>query len=123
MASRRAPSPVVGTLTAEASGAPGYGSGDSDARGADGSGQSALGRAADSWRIAQARYRRLRANRVPTPASRTPLTDADLAHVSGQSRDGPRLDGLLHGPDCHRPRAVRPRGACSPCHTAFHIAA
>src|SRR5918996_4102174 len=96
MASRRAPSPVVGTLTAEASGAPGYGCGHSDARCADGSGQSALGRAADSWRIAQARYRRLGANRVPAPASRTPLTDADLAHVSGQSRDGLWLSEILY---------------------------
>ena len=52
-----------------------------------------------------------------TQATRS-STLSDVANVPGQSRGKPGLDGLLHGPDPHRARAVRLHAVLSQRHFA-----
>src|SRR2546426_12479774 len=102
-----APPPLDGTLPAK-TGTPDRRCLNPSAREADGSGESALGRTADSWRTAQARPRCLGADGVATPPPTAPPVGPNLAPLRRQSRDRSGLNGLLHGPALHGPRAPRP---------------
>src|SRR5881396_1318321 len=71
------------------------------------SGQSALGRSTNPWRVAQARPGRGRAHRLAiTPEATLPAV-ADLANVSGQSCPRLGLDRFLHRAHRSAPRPVR----------------
>jgi transposase InsO family protein len=96
--------------------------GHSDTRRPDGRGEPAVGRASDPWRVEQARHRRLRANRLAALAETRSSTVTDLAHLPHESGDVPRVDGLLHRADTHRPRAVRARATRPPPPPNVHLA-
>src|SRR5258708_10840178 len=90
--------------------------GDCGSRAHHGAGESALGRATHSRRVAQARPRRLAAKRCPAHAAPPEATLADLPHVPPEPPRRPRLRRLLRRADrdLPRPLCVRGRAASSP---------
>ena len=67
-----------------------------------------------AWGVEQARHRCLRTNRLAALAETRSSTVTDLAHPPHESRDVPRVDGLIHRADTHRPRALRARATRPP---------
>src|SRR5712664_4210840 len=86
-----------------------------------GAGESALGRAAHSRRVAQARSRHLAARCRPAHAAWAETTLADVAHLPREPRRRPRLGRLLRRANRDLSRALRLRGpaASSPASLAL----
>src|SRR5205085_12189938 len=72
-----------------------------------------LGRAADSWRTAEARDRRLSGNDCEIHGTPRSASIADVAHVLTESHRPDRGGRFLRGPDRDLPSLVRP-GASRP---------
>src|SRR3989454_3113130 len=76
--------------------------------------ESALGSATHSRRIAQARARRLAAQRRPAHAASPEIALADVAHVSPKPCRRPRLGRLLRRADRDLSRSLRVPGPAAP---------
>src|SRR5437879_1286736 len=79
-----------------------------------GAGEPALGRATHPRRIAEARVRRLAAQRGAAYAASPETTIADMEDVPPKPRRRPCLSRLLRRADCHIPNPLRVRGPAAP---------
>src|SRR5713226_10254694 len=102
-----APSSLDPTLNANTSGPTEHPWGHSDARRADGRGESALGSPSNPRGIGEAGHRGVGADGLTAPAATAAPPIADLANVPDESRGRSGVDGLFHRADPDGPRVVR----------------
>ena len=107
LASPMAPTSMDAAFTTEASGPAADGRRDSGPHRQDGVRQSALGRAADPWRVAQTGHRGVRTNRLAVRASPPATSVTDVANLPRESPLRAGLDGLLHCADADGPCVIR----------------
>src|ERR1700730_1852329 len=74
----------------------------------NGRGESPVGRAADAWRTAETRNRRLSGDRREIHDAPAAGSITDLAQVRAESHWPDRGGRFLRGPDCDLPSLVRP---------------
>src|SRR5262249_4016676 len=106
LASRLASPPVDSAVELSSRGPSANRSARPHARSRDGCGESIVGSAADSWRIADTRRRRLRTHGIASAEAVPASTLANLEDVPDKSPHGCRGYGFLHRAHAHRSRLV-----------------
>src|SRR5947209_7833445 len=107
LASPMAVTPLDGAIPAETIRPPEDRRRDSGAHRQDGIRESAVGRAANPWRVAQAGHRCLGASGLADRREVSATATPDVAHLPHESPRRDRLNGLLHHAHAHGPRVVR----------------